>query len=293
MKTATAKRTTEVLTEQQLADFLQSNHFNEFELTSNSEDDVTLAIKCVKPYKTSEYGTEIAFLLDYDETIYDYISSAIANIIYDKNIGNDEKIDENDVKYYFCNSIELDRATNVITLKYGDIIFTLKCKYNPEKPVYYHKPSFQMLDSKFPVIEDLLHLECVNKANSYVDNNKIVAVLNPYKLGEFEDCELIEMWKGYYEELYNLNQEYKMPFVDIKDINGGAITPYIMYDTEANKIYMGIYSLANHEIDSKFELKEFIEKSKNKRGLINPSHSFEAEAKITCTLFAKSQEQPA
>lgn len=255
------------MTNKELVLEVEGRDYNEFVLTSNINDEVIKGkvLKCNNDnagFIKNELILELDMIHSIYLTHYAHKIGCKLNKIPTDCTGVVQS-DENEFKIY-----------------YNNVVFTLKCAYNPNKLVYSKcknlKPPFELRIDNTPMFEDLLHEECVDNLYSNCDDNTVTLVMDCYVLGSIKGW-LLDKWWEIYSELLNGTVEICDNYYNIYRKSS---TPYLMYDYNKDKCYIGIYSY-DEGIISKFEPKIFRKKTSD----INPSEEFEREVKSLCDTY--------
>ena len=255
------------MTNKELVMEVEGRNYNEFVLTNNVNDDVIKGkvLKCNNDnagFIKNELILELDMIHSIYLTHYAHKIGCKLNKIPTDCTGVVQS-DENEFKIY-----------------YNKVVFTLKCAYNPNKLVYSKcknlKPPFELRIDNTPMFEDLLHEECVDNLYSNCDDNTVTLVMDCYVLGSIKGW-LLDKWWEIYSELLNGTVGI---FDDDYNIYNKSSTPYLQYDYDKAKCYIGIYSY-DEGIISKLEPKIFRKKTSD----INPSEEFEREVRILCDTY--------
>ena len=256
------------MTNKELIMEVKGRNYNEFVLTNNVNDEVVKG-KILRGYNGDNTGfakNELILELDVIHRIYlpEYAHRIGCRL---------NKIPT------LCTGVE-QSGENEFKIMYNKVVFTLKCAYNPSKLVYSKaknlEPPFELRINNTPLFEDLLHEECIDNLYSNCEDNIVTLVMDCYVLGSIKGW-MLGKWREIYSELLNgavgiCDDDY--------NIYNKSSTPYLQYDYNNDKCYIGIYSY-DEGILSKFESKIF----KGKTSDINPTENFEFEVKTLCDTY--------
>ena len=256
------------MTNKELVLEVENKNYNEFVLTNNVNDDVIKGkvLRCDDD-NTGFIKNELILELDIIHSVYlthyaHRVGCKLNKIPTD--CTGVEQSDENEFEI-MCNKV----------------VFTLKCAYNPNKLVYSKcknlKSPYSLAVINTPLFEDLLHEECIDNLYSSCDDNVVTLVMDCYVLGSIKGW-LLDKWKEIYSELLNGTVEI---CDDCYNIYRKSSTPYLQYDYDTNKCYLGIYSLQENKIISKFEAYSF----KRKTSDLDLPEDFERKVKALCDTY--------
>ena len=255
------------MTNKELIMEVEGRNYNEFVLTNNVNDDVVKGklLRC-DSNDTGFIKNELILELDIIHSVY--------LTHYAHRIGCKLNKIPTD-----CTGVE-QSGDNEFEIMYNKVVFTLKCVYNPNKLVYSKyrslKTSFKSRVNNLPSFEDLLHEECIDNLYSNCKDDIVTLVMDCYVLGDIKGW-LLDKWWEIYSELLNGTVEICDNYYNIYRKSS---TPYLMYDYNKDKCYIGIYSYDDGVI-SKFEPKIFRKKTSD----INPSEDFEREVRVLCDTY--------
>lgn len=255
------------MTNKELIMEVEGRNYNEFVLTNNVNDDVVKGklLRC-DSNDTGFIKNELILELDIIHSVY--------LTHYAHRIGCKLNKIPTD-----CTGVE-QSGDNEFEIMYNKVVFTLKCVYNPNKLVYSKyrslKTSFKSRVNNLPSFEDLLHEECIDNLYSNCKDGIVTLVMDCYVLGDIKGW-LLDKWWEIYSELLNGTVEICDNYYNIYRKSS---TPYLMYDYNKDKCYIGIYSYDDGVI-SKFEPKIFRKKTSD----INPSEDFEREVRVLCDTY--------
>ena len=255
------------MTNKELIMEVEGRNYNEFVLTNNVNDDVVKGklLRC-DSNDTGFIKNELILELDIIHSVY--------LTHYAHRIGCKLNKIPTD-----CTGVE-QSGDNEFEIMYNKVVFTLKCVYNPNKLVYSKcknlKSPYSLAVINTPLFEDLLHEECIDNLYSNCDDNTVTLVMDCYVLGSIKGW-LLDKWWEIYSELLNGTVEI---CDDGYHIYNKSSTPYLQYDYDKTKCYIGIYSY-DEGIISKFEPKIFRKKTSD----INPSEEFERGVRILCDTY--------
>ena len=256
------------MTNKELVMEVENKNYNEFVLTNNVNSDVVKG-KVLRGYDgDNDVYKQGELILDFDIIHGIYLPKYAFEIGYKLNVFpvNCTRVEQiSDSEFKIC---------------YNKVLFTLKCAYNSNKLIYskakYVEPPFKLMIDNIPLFEDLLHEECIDNLYSSCDDNIVTLVMDCYVLGSIKGW-LLDKWSEIYSELLNGTVEI---CDDYYNIYNKSSTPYLQYDYDKAKCYIGIYSY-EEGIISKFEPKIFRKKTSD----INPPESFERKVKALCDTY--------
>ena len=260
------------MTNQELIKEINNNNFNVFELKNNLTDEVVKG-NIIKLYGSTKGGMRIAdeLTLEYDRIYGIYLPNYAHKLAC--------KINPRPVSR--CEDIQFNPRTGEYELTFGQLVLFLKCKYNPRKIIYSKaenlEPIFDLGNPDMPQFTDLLHEECIDVLRSQTLGNITTLVLDCYTLGKF-DGEDYENWSNIYLKL--LNGRNKIGGDNYR-IYGKGSTPYVQYDYNTDKCYLGLWSFSEEKNISQFEPNTF----RNKSASINLSDDFEDKVKKLCDTY--------
>lgn len=221
---------------------IEEQGFNKFIMTNNITDEKILGYRLKMTTRPNynyfncaiEEYTEKQLCIELDRT-QDLVFQEFANkLAFQKNMHLKKKI-----TWFKTLPVSYISSSNILVFNFGDVKLKIECQKDDNRKYDYHRFSDNLWGFGF------FDIKYLDYENSLIDNSKIYAVIDTYKLGKLSDTQISKLKLEYIDllncakEIKNLNDEY-----NAKKYNRSS-SPFCMYDEENKQCYIGLWDNSN------------------------------------------------